>query len=108
ESLAQLHSIGNKKYRGMNLAFLAVSESMLGRQAEGRSNFAAAGDLFREVGDQGSFEMLQTLEGLLELSEARSEAQAGNQEEADRLRASARGRLDSNTSSTESLILARR
>lgn len=52
--------------------------------------------------------MLQTLEGLLELSEARIEAQAGNQEEAERLRASAGARLDSNSASTESLILARR
>lgn len=93
ESVGILEEYGDRINRALILPFVAVIEARAGRLFEARRSMDDARTFFMEAGDTASLELVELLEGALELAEARGLDRVQS-EEVGALVESARARLD--------------
>lgn len=110
EAVAILQESGEKRFHAINLCFLSVAEALLGKAAEARADFEEARSYFAAFGDRPSLQMMEVLEGMLELAACRRLRVEGEDAEADALEAQVRERLararGDDVAHTESLFLS--
>lgn len=112
EAVAILREIGSQRHLATHLPFRAATLALLGRLDEARLDMKEARTTFEALGDARSLRMLEVLEGIIELGEARTLAQSAREAESRALEEKARARfadaIGTQDETVEGFFVARR